>query len=110
MAEEETNQNAEEPNQETNFIESTPVDANIADNNPPTTPNNPRRKKKSITVKVIQEKSNHPKIANWIAGISAAISLLLGVITIGLYFEAKNATKLTHEALAHQITTGDTND
>jgi len=108
MAEEETKNNTEEPNKYPNSDSSTLSESGVPGSNPKTSQRS-RRKKKAITVKVIQEKTNQPKIANIISAISALISLALGILTLCLYYQTKEATKLTRHALSHQITK-DSND
>jgi len=103
MAEEEAKDNEQQPDQKSNSANVTPVDNSVPNYEAPKTPEKPRKKKKAITVKVIQEKTNQPTIANVISAISAAISFGLGVLTLWLYFQAKEATKLTGDALRHQI-------
>ncbi len=56
------------------------------------------KEKENITINITQEKSNQPKIANWIAAISAVISLGLGVITLLLFLETKKATQSSADA------------
>jgi hypothetical protein len=52
----------------------------------------------NITIHINQEKSSHPKIANWISAISASISFGLGIITLLLFLQTKKATQSSIDA------------
>ncbi len=103
MTQEETNSNPNEPSQNIPPTQSDPIESSVSDNNTPQAARQPRKRKKNLTVRVIQEKTNQPKIANWIAGIAAVISLAVGIVTLYLFSETKKANITTRDALKHQI-------
>jgi hypothetical protein len=54
--------------------------------------------KEPIIIQVIPLKSNQPKIANIIAGIAAAVSLGLGIITLFLFLQTRKQAQSSQDA------------